>query len=182
MAPKRTNPDDVSMHPVDLAVGVNLQHIRAEKGLSQTGLAELAKRAGLSAFHQTTIARIEAGKRPLRVSELGTLARALDVKPERLLDEPQIVETKRLIEIKDQIDSKRAQIRDATDRTERHLLEAENERTRVIRLKLEEAELDREYKRIAALLADRRDAYERHPAVRTKIARREAAEQAESPQ
>jgi transcriptional regulator with XRE-family HTH domain len=58
----------------------NVSRIRREKKLSQS---QVANRTGI---HHTEISRIERGRRDPRLSTLLSLARALKVKPARLLD------------------------------------------------------------------------------------------------
>jgi transcriptional regulator with XRE-family HTH domain len=57
-----------------------VQQLRAERGWSQ---AELAKRLSEIGFemHQTTVAKLEAGKRPLRVAETFALAQVFGLPP-----------------------------------------------------------------------------------------------------
>lgn len=60
--------------------GSNLRAARERLGLTQE---EVAQRSGV---HSTEVSRIEAGKRDPKVSTLERLARAVEVKPGRLLD------------------------------------------------------------------------------------------------
>lgn len=60
--------------------GTNLRAARERLGLTQE---EVAQRSGV---HSTEVSRIEAGKRDPKVSTLERLARAVEVKPGRLLD------------------------------------------------------------------------------------------------
>ena len=62
-------------------VGLNVQQIRRERGWSQE---ELAFESGL---HRTYISGIERGARNPTVLVLGKLAEALDVSPDRLLQD-----------------------------------------------------------------------------------------------
>jgi transcriptional regulator with XRE-family HTH domain len=69
------------MVEIDIAVfAANVSRIRREKKLSQS---QVANRSGI---HHTEISRIERGRRDPRLSTLLRLARALKVKPARLLD------------------------------------------------------------------------------------------------
>jgi transcriptional regulator with XRE-family HTH domain len=64
-----------------VAVGArNVAAARADRGLSQT---QVSKRSGA---HVTEVSRIERGLRDPRLSTIIRLARAMDVKPARLLD------------------------------------------------------------------------------------------------
>ncbi|HEX4114355.1 MAG TPA: helix-turn-helix transcriptional regulator [Solirubrobacteraceae bacterium] len=70
-----------AMVETDIAVfAANVARIRREKKLSQS---QVANRSGI---HHTEISRIERGRRDPRLSTLLRLARALKVKPARLLD------------------------------------------------------------------------------------------------
>lgn len=60
--------------------GRNLRAARERLGLTQE---EVAQRSGV---HATEVSRIEAGKRDPKVSTLERLAKAVEVKPGRLLD------------------------------------------------------------------------------------------------
>lgn len=60
--------------------GSNLRAARERLGLTQE---EVAQRSGV---HATEVSRIEAGKRDPKVSTLERLAKAVEVKPGRLLD------------------------------------------------------------------------------------------------
>lgn len=60
--------------------GSNLRAARERLGLTQE---EVAQRSGV---HSTEVSRIEAGKRDPKVSTLKRLAKAVEVKPGRLLD------------------------------------------------------------------------------------------------
>ena len=62
------------------ALGTNLRATRERLGLTQE---QVAQRSGV---HSTEVSRIEAGKRDPKVSTLERLAKAVEVKPGRLLD------------------------------------------------------------------------------------------------
>jgi transcriptional regulator with XRE-family HTH domain len=61
-------------------VGANVRRLRLERELSQEGLAD---EAGL---HRTYISGVERGVRNPTVTVLERIARALKVKPDRLLE------------------------------------------------------------------------------------------------
>lgn len=46
-----------------------LRAVRTASGLSQQKVADVLKAQGYTAFHQTTIAKIERGERPVRLDE-----------------------------------------------------------------------------------------------------------------
>lgn len=62
------------------ALGHNLREARERLGLTQEQVAE---RSGV---HAGEVSRIERGKRDPKVSTLERLARAVEIKPGRLLD------------------------------------------------------------------------------------------------
>jgi len=62
------------------ALGTNLREARERLGLTQE---QVAQRSGV---HATEVSRIEAGKRDPQVSTLERLAKAVEMKPGRLLD------------------------------------------------------------------------------------------------
>jgi transcriptional regulator with XRE-family HTH domain len=60
-------------------VGLNLQKIRRDKGLTQEELADLA------AIHQTYLSGVEQGKRNATLMVVERIAAALKIDPEELL-------------------------------------------------------------------------------------------------
>ncbi len=60
--------------------GANLRDAREKLGLTQE---QVAQRSGV---HSTEVSRIEGGRRDPKVSTLERLAKAVEVKPGRLLD------------------------------------------------------------------------------------------------
>lgn len=62
----------------DKQIGLNLQRIREEAGLSQKQLAAAVKKAG-PRWSQTTVWAVEAGERPLRLTEALLLGNILEV-------------------------------------------------------------------------------------------------------
>jgi transcriptional regulator with XRE-family HTH domain len=62
------------------AFGTNLREAREKLGLTQE---QVAQRSGV---HSTEVSRIEGGKRDPKISTLERLAKAVEVKPGRLLD------------------------------------------------------------------------------------------------
>lgn len=68
----RANDDGVTTS-LDSNFAENLRRVREEAGLSQTSLAERMAASGFR-FHQTTVARIEAGKRQVTLGEADALA------------------------------------------------------------------------------------------------------------
>lgn len=59
-------------------IGANIRDERQRQGLSQEHLATLLRTFGFE-MHQTTVAKIEGGKRPLRVAEMFAFADALSL-------------------------------------------------------------------------------------------------------
>ena len=66
----------------------NMKAQREALGLTQSELAQRVTDAGLKGFHQTTIARIEKGERPLKAVEAITVARVLQTSVEFLVEGP----------------------------------------------------------------------------------------------
>lgn len=71
---------------VDANIGRNLRSARERAGMSQTELARQVTDLGLIGVHQTTIARIEAGKRSLRAAEALAFGRVLETSIEYLAE------------------------------------------------------------------------------------------------
>jgi transcriptional regulator with XRE-family HTH domain len=81
------NPDASAFaEAIDANIARNLKTARERAGWSQTELAEKLTAVGVSGFHQTTIARIESGKRPLRAAEAIALSRLLETRVEDLAE------------------------------------------------------------------------------------------------
>ncbi len=76
MAVPLTNADDLGVGDL----GTNLREARERLGLTQE---QVAKRSGV---HATEVSRIETGKPDPQVSTLLRLAKAVEVRPGRLLD------------------------------------------------------------------------------------------------
>lgn len=71
---------------VDESIGRNVRAAREARGISQAELARLTSEVGITGFHQTTVARIESGKRALRAAEGIALARVLETSLETLAE------------------------------------------------------------------------------------------------
>jgi transcriptional regulator with XRE-family HTH domain len=69
----------------EATAGEELKSLRMARGWTQEKEAKLLAAQTGRAWHQTTIARIEAGTRPLRVNELTDFAELFDVQPAALL-------------------------------------------------------------------------------------------------
>jgi transcriptional regulator with XRE-family HTH domain len=78
---------------ISRVVGQNLKRLRAARGLSQRRLVALAQEKGFRLNH-ASYSRIELGRnakgglRAVTVDELVAYATVLEVRPERLLEEP----------------------------------------------------------------------------------------------
>lgn len=64
----------------------NMRMLREKKGLSQTEFAKRMQSAG-HGFHQPTVQRIEAGERPVKLTEAVSIARILDSSMAAMMDE-----------------------------------------------------------------------------------------------
>ncbi|WP_341578578.1 helix-turn-helix transcriptional regulator [Microbacterium schleiferi] len=71
---------------VDQNIARNVRRSRELRGWSQSEFAERMSALGIPGMHQTTIARIESGQRPLRAAEAVALCRLLEVSLERLAE------------------------------------------------------------------------------------------------
>lgn len=69
---------------VDEWLGANMRAIRERRGMSQAELARRMSENG-QAWHQSTVARAEAGRQAVRAGELKELAQILGVTVDRLL-------------------------------------------------------------------------------------------------
>ncbi|WP_315551671.1 helix-turn-helix transcriptional regulator [Microbacterium aurum] len=85
MADESTEPVDFSAE-VDQNISRNLRRARESRGWSQAELAQHVSEIGVPGFHQTTIARIEGGTRPLRASEAIAICRSLEITLEWLAE------------------------------------------------------------------------------------------------
>ncbi len=69
---------------IERLVGRRLREQRLSRDLSQTQLVSRLRERGLD-WHQTTVAKTELGLRPLRLNEVASLAAALEVSLDQLL-------------------------------------------------------------------------------------------------
>lgn len=60
----------------------NIRRLRAERGISQEELADLA------GLHRTYVGSIERSERNISIDNIGKLATALGVTPSKLLEDP----------------------------------------------------------------------------------------------
>jgi transcriptional regulator with XRE-family HTH domain len=70
---------------VDKRFGHELQRVRSERGWTQPQMAEKLSATGIAAIHSTTLAKIEAGTRSVRINEAVAIADLLDVSLDALL-------------------------------------------------------------------------------------------------
>jgi transcriptional regulator with XRE-family HTH domain len=70
---------------VDERFGQQLKRMRDEKGWTQPQMADLLSGKGIAPMHGTTIAKIEAGVRSVRINEAVGIAELLDVSLDALL-------------------------------------------------------------------------------------------------
>src|ERR1700734_1450400 len=70
---------------VDSRFGQELQRERTRRGWTQPQMAELLSAKGITSIHSTTLAKIEAGNRSVRINEAVAIADLLDVSLDALL-------------------------------------------------------------------------------------------------
>ncbi len=83
-------------------LGQKVRQLRMERGWSQEQLAEKLNSLGW-AVHQTTIAKLEAGTRPIRIAEADTLAVAFGLPIEAIWYMPVTGEPRSLSEMRDRL-------------------------------------------------------------------------------
>ena len=77
--PQPTPSKPLPKHEQDaLAFRQSVKRLREEKGWTQNHLAEKLREAGLEDFHQITVARLENGRRAVRLGEAGVIANVLE--------------------------------------------------------------------------------------------------------
>lgn len=77
--PQPAPPKPLPKHEQDaLAFRQSVKRLRESKGWTQNHLAERLREAGLEEFHQITVARLETGRRAVRLGEAGVIASVLD--------------------------------------------------------------------------------------------------------
>jgi transcriptional regulator with XRE-family HTH domain len=71
---------------LEVTVGRRTRQFREQRGWSQ---ADLGQRLGAygAALHQTSISKLEAGARPIRLDEVGALADLFEVRPADLFED-----------------------------------------------------------------------------------------------
>jgi transcriptional regulator with XRE-family HTH domain len=74
---------------VDKRFGQELQRVRAERGWTQPQMAEMLSAKGIAPMHPTTLAKIEAGTRSVRINEAVAIADLFDVSLDVLLGRQQ---------------------------------------------------------------------------------------------
>jgi transcriptional regulator with XRE-family HTH domain len=65
----------------------NMTALREQRGMSQTEFAKRARERHGLPFHQPTVARIEAGQRPVKLHEAFTIAKILGTDYQAMMDE-----------------------------------------------------------------------------------------------
>lgn len=69
----------------------NMRATREQEGISQGELSKRLTDAGWTVFHQTTVARIESGNRPVKLDEAAAIAQALNSTLPILITSPKAV-------------------------------------------------------------------------------------------
>lgn len=98
-------------------IGAKVRLLREERGWSQSDLARRLSDIGLE-MHQTTVAKMEAGRRPLRVSEAVAVAQACGLPGNALFWLPVPGETPTLAQAREDL----ARTEQAAEETERVLM------------------------------------------------------------
>lgn len=80
---------------IDQRFGRRVRQVREELGIAQDGLAEMMRTTYGVQWHQTTVARIEAGTRPVKLAEAVWISHAFAVDLHTLLDMVPYVERSR---------------------------------------------------------------------------------------
>ncbi len=96
-------------------IGRKVKLLREERGWSQSELATRLRELGLD-LHQTTVAKMEAGRRPLRVSEAVAIAQAMKLPPNAFFWLPVPGEDRSLAQARDEL-AKTEQSAEAASRT-----------------------------------------------------------------
>lgn len=79
-----TDPLD-QLQDAERRIGRNMRRVRESLGLKQQDVADKMNEAGFK-FHQTQVAKVERGERPVRVNEWFAIANALGIDAEALLE------------------------------------------------------------------------------------------------
>lgn len=82
--------DNVEWQGPERRLGAKVRELRRERGWSQEDLARRLDAFGYQ-MHQTTVAKLEAGERPIRVNELAALAVILEVTAAELIADLSLV-------------------------------------------------------------------------------------------
>ncbi|MDX3006723.1 helix-turn-helix transcriptional regulator [Kribbella solani] len=91
-----------SLEAHERVIGRKVRQLREDHGWSQTDLSERLARLGLD-IHQTTVAKMESGRRPLRVSEAVAVATAFGLPAGALLWLPLTNEPASLSELREEM-------------------------------------------------------------------------------
>ncbi|MCE3555136.1 helix-turn-helix domain-containing protein [Pseudonocardia sp. RS11V-5] len=78
----------------DAHFGRRLRALREERGLSQQHVVNALLEHGIANWHQTTVAKIEAGTRPVRLSEAMACASLFDLTVDEMLIDPESEEAR----------------------------------------------------------------------------------------
>ena len=124
--------DGVAKWPIDLeeAVGRNVRRLRESRGLSQQRLGTDLLSLGVG-MHQTTVAKLEAGSKPLRLNEVAAIAAYFEVPIESLwektgetINEHEVALKERELKIvKERLEEARAEII-VVEKEQKHLFQS----------------------------------------------------------
>lgn len=110
---------EIDFERFEESIGRKVRLLREERGWSQTELARRLSDLGLD-MHQTTVAKMESGRRPLRVSEAVAITQALKIPANTLFWLPVPGETRSLAEAREEL----AEREQRAEETKRFLLDS----------------------------------------------------------
>jgi len=77
-----------SIAEADSRFGRRMRSVREQRGLSQQALVAMLCGLGITHWHQTTVGKVEAGTRPVRLAEAMAVAQLFDMTLDELLEDP----------------------------------------------------------------------------------------------
>ncbi|MGW4129468.1 helix-turn-helix domain-containing protein [Amycolatopsis japonica] len=108
----KANPTREDFEEYEEVLSSKVRQLRTERGWSQEDLANQLERVGFK-MHQTTIAKLESGKRPIRASEVFALAYVFRIPMEALWALPTPREPVPLSKMREEFDEISSELREA---------------------------------------------------------------------